>query len=570
MKREWLYLVVAGLATMGCAEPGSDPKECTTGTKQCVTMTSYRQCTGETWSSAIACSENQQCQNGTCVPLSECKNNTKQCINTTSWASCNNGVWSDAIACNPNYECQGGVCVPSSQTSDKCEAGFKQCTATGMLSECISGQLVTTPCPDGQACIDDTCIEPTDACQPSCTSGVLTYCVDGKEAQKTCANGCDGNACKIIGTGGSEDSTCSSATYVESCVNGVAYYCYNSAVTTLACRATSGYTCDVIMDSNYVDCFSEAQACTRLGDKKQTCSDGVVIHYTCGLAASGKMYWHLTSTEACDDGYGYCMPDGTCHNRASCSSSNYEESCNDNYVMYCSDNYVTSLACSDSAPCRVNAADNTASCTTTCSMGAADKKVCLTSDGTTFGITQSCSQTTAGDYAYFLDSYEVCANGCTEGVGCDSIPESNEPCPTDGAACTENAMGCCENNTLWECYNKTYYVTECPQDAGYYCDTQAEYNYAACVQSCDEDDYMLIMSHGNLCYSSGEMEIFVCEPGDSGNYGTFGGYSASSICANASTAITCDDVAAGSAPTTVSCANCKLDQSGDAISTTCN
>lgn len=249
MKREWLYLVVAGLATMGCAEPGSDPKECTTGTKQCVTMTSYRQCTGETWSSAIACSENQQCQNGTCVPLSECKNNTKQCINTTSWASCNNGVWSDAIACNPNYECQGGVCVPSSQTSDKCEAGFKQCTATGMLSECISGQLVTTPCPDGQACIDDTCIEPTDACQPSCTSGVLTYCVDGKEAQKTCANGCDGNACKIIGTGGSEDSTCSSATYVESCVNGVAYYCYNSAVTTLACRATSGYTCDVIMDS---------------------------------------------------------------------------------------------------------------------------------------------------------------------------------------------------------------------------------------------------------------------------------------------------------------------------------
>lgn len=155
-------------------------------------------------------------------------------------------------------------------------------------------------------------------------------------------------------------------------------------------------------------------------------------------------------------------------------------------------------------------------------------------------------------------------------IGCDSIPESNEPCPTNGAACTENAMGCCENNTLWECYNKTYYVTECPQDAGYYCDTQAEYNYAACVQSCDEDDYMLIMSHGNLCYSSGEMEIFVCEPGDSGNYGTFGGYSASSICANASTAITCDDVAAGSAPTTVSCANCKLDQSGDAISTTCN
>ncbi len=67
-----------------------------------------------------------------------------------------------------------------------CEDGEEQCKESGH-EVCMAGEWVPTPCPDGEFCN-----EQTDACEPCvCTPGETGMCVDGMNID-TCADDCSG------------------------------------------------------------------------------------------------------------------------------------------------------------------------------------------------------------------------------------------------------------------------------------------------------------------------------------------------------------------------------------------
>ncbi len=391
----------------------------------------------------------------------------------------------------------------------------------------------------------------------------------------TCPNGCDGNGCKIIGTGGTSGTTCNNSSYIESCSGNTVLYCPQSTSKVAAITCPSGTaTCDVIMNSGYADCFSESSKCTSVGATKQHCSDGYITNYVCSVSAKGELYWAPVSIEPCDNGNGYCTAEGTCHTAQTCGTS-YTESCTDNLLMYCSNDYVSSLTCSDSVPCRINKTTHDASCAESCTRGAADKITCYEQNGKTMALTYSCQATTANDYGYFLDKYDTCPMGCTEGAGCDAYSYSNETCPTDGSACASEdngTSGCCANNSVWECYGNTYHVTHCSDlNSALYCDEQAEFQYAQCVLGGDEEDANRYVSYGN-CYNLTDgtlLEMYACVMGDSGKYGEFGGYFVKSICAGSTKALSCDGVSSGSSPNILSCTTCTSGKENNYTTATC-
>ncbi|MFO0745303.1 MAG: PKD domain-containing protein [Myxococcota bacterium] len=141
---EWSTAVACGASLTcsngACTVTCSD--ECTIGQKQCsgngvqtCGNTDADSCTE--WGSAIACGQNQACQNGACVATcsDECSAGQKQCSGN-GVQTCGNSdadactEWGAAIACGANQACQSGVCVAT--CSDECTAGQKQCSGNGV------------------------------------------------------------------------------------------------------------------------------------------------------------------------------------------------------------------------------------------------------------------------------------------------------------------------------------------------------------------------------------------------------------------------------------------------------
>ncbi|MBQ1265234.1 MAG: hypothetical protein IIY06_00495 [Proteobacteria bacterium] len=137
----------------------------------------------------------------------------------------------------------------------------------------------------------------------------------------------------------------------------------------------------------------------------------------------------------------------------------------------------------------------------------------------------------------------------------DSVPNIyHSKCPTTGSYCAEDAMGCCENNTIWQCKNNQYASAKCSDiyNSEYYCDEQAAANYADCVKPCSASDDGKIKGWSNC--NDNRMELYICEKGDSGYYGNFGGYSINALCSDDKThAISCENIANNQAPTEISC-----------------
>ena len=126
------------------------------------------------------------------------------------------------------------------------------------------------------------------------------------------------------------------------------------------------------------------------------------------------------------------------------------------------------------------------------------------------------------------------------------------------------------NNSFWFCTSdETYLVLDCANDLGpsYYCDVNSS-DYAFCVEKCSEEYANKFIQYG-ACDEDNTMELFRCELGQSGLYGSFGGRWGQSICAGSTKALSCEGVSSGSFPNTLSCTTCTSGNENGIITATC-
>jgi hypothetical protein len=133
-------------------------------------------------------------------PTQLCEEGTRRCRDETSAEVCNDEtVGFEALACAPDESCQDGECIGA-----PCVVGERYCLDEQTLAICgLAGEtpiLVTTPCGEGERCLDDDCqaqicdpdgppvcedIRTVRECDPSGFSYTLTQC----QQDRLCRNG---------------------------------------------------------------------------------------------------------------------------------------------------------------------------------------------------------------------------------------------------------------------------------------------------------------------------------------------------------------------------------------------
>ena len=334
-------------------------------------------------------------------------------------SECIDGVGCKAVeACDDSYveSCDGNVgyyCDENQVTTFECDASAPCAVrAADNYSDCAESCQKGDP--SKVTCLDyyGYQLAVTYNCEATTSGSYASFMGD----YEVCEDGCvEGKGCKnnsvVIPTVGDpcDDSL------VEVCDGNTGYYCSEEKVTTFECDETM--PCAVRASDNYSDC---AESCVQGSPDKIECLNyygyPLAATYSCDATTSGSYASFMSAYEFCD---GDCIEGTGCKPVEKCDDS-YVESCVGNVGYYCDNGVVETLECDASTPCAVRAEDNYADCAESCEKGDPDEIVCINYYGTIYSGRFTCSLTSNGTYASFLNGgYKACSNGCTNGLGCN-------------------------------------------------------------------------------------------------------------------------------------------------------
>ena len=556
-KISWTCIIAAIVALSGCAEGSDDTSStipgltnCTNGTKTCGSNSAYQVCTDGVWGSLIPCDDGETCANGVCSDgTAACVENERQCTTASAYKICVSGNWSSNIECGANQICRSGNCVDDKSQSSgvSCLIGFKGCSSDGRLQVCgDDGYLVTKDCPSGLTCANGECIDPNaseNKCDPSeaatCSNAnTRKYCnANGAYVTEPCANGCTNGECTSVSI---QDPECSGSEAV--CAdNKPLKTCSNGKYVTSDCP--SGLTCanGECIDPNATSPLPNVGDSCDVGSFKNVCTHDTLYYCkssTNTITSSDCSGSTVTCAEM-TDGDDCVYQTDQCQNEGDLLFFSSGDC--DNGILY----YIS------------------------CEKG---------TNGTLYGVLNVAYSVCDGNYRIYCasdsdkdSSYESCAS-CTynassysatcSGSGSGSTTPEGSSTHHVGESCTssEQYTTGCDGNTLVYCDGSKFVsYMDCSKTSGFYCDEQSDYNFADCVESCSSEAENYVVDFDSTCNSSGEFEFYVCEKGDSGNLGTFGGYYATSFCDG-----TTDYYCSGSSQLSKSCTTCEVNYNSTA------
>ena len=179
-----LAVSVFGLvaALVGCGEEDSGPpcvdQICTSGEAAVCSGQAVRTCASDGRSfSYAACSAQQRCDAGACVPKQCTTIGQATCASPTSVRRCaDDGAGFTTTECASGETCRDGTCAPTVCATSEPD----RCTTNGFL-RCASGSWTQSTCPNNQVCALDGTVA---RCLPAQCSPLAKRC-DGDTA-KTC------------------------------------------------------------------------------------------------------------------------------------------------------------------------------------------------------------------------------------------------------------------------------------------------------------------------------------------------------------------------------------------------
>ncbi len=212
-----------------------------------------------------------------------------------------------------------GACGDSEETEDP----TPECSTH---ADCGDGKICSTD----NKCVDDTNVDngnngdngneeqPECTTSADCTDATKPVCDNGTcVADSTQPVECGANEYEIDGICYANGDACDSATFIESCVGSVVVYCYDGIVDTLDCSEGVGYSCDILVEWNYADCFHAEDiseyACEAGSANVVMCDYGVnetedayvmySVESVCAqLATAGSYIWFATEMDECTSG----------------------------------------------------------------------------------------------------------------------------------------------------------------------------------------------------------------------------------------------------------------------------
>jgi Concanavalin A-like lectin/glucanases superfamily/Beta-propeller repeat len=394
---------------------------------------------GSTCNDGNACTQNDTCQNGTCVGSNSvtcpapdqchtpgtCNPATGVCSNPTKadGAACNDGN-----ACTQTDVCQAGVCTGSNPVtctaSDQCHVAGTCDPSTGTCSN--PPKANGTSCNDGNACtIGDICQNGTCVGTPkTCTAS--DQCHDAGTCDPT--TGVCSNPPKANGTACNDGNACTTA---DVCQNGT---CTGTPKTCTAsdqchdagtCDPTTG-VCSNPPKANGTAC-NDGNACTT----NDVCTAGV-----CGGTPKT-----CTASDQCHDA-GTCDPaTGVCSNPSKANGT----ACNDGNA--CTLNDVCTNGTCSGTPKTCTASDQchdagTCDPTTGVCSNPPKQNGATCNDGNACTQTDTCqSGTCVGSNPVTCTASDQChdVGTCNTATGvCSNPPKANGTSCNDGNACTTN------------------------------------------------------------------------------------------------------------------------------------
>ena len=382
-----------------------------------------------------ACTDNDQCKQGVCVPGpgKVCDDGnpctTDSCdpaSGCTKTADDGKACDADGDACTTADHCVGATC-----TVGKMVVCDNSNVCSKVTCDAVSGKCVGKAVQQGAPCDDGTVCTQADHCQDGECTGKIVSCDDN--------NPCTGDACdaktgcastNLDGIACDDDNPCTVGDLckVGLCAKGAAKLCEaGAACVSGSCNLTGG-KCDYKNKAAGVSC-NDGDACTE----KDGCSDG-----TCQGQALN-----------CDDA-NPCTND-SCDNKLGCVHVNNASPCSDGDACTQSDNCAAGLCvpgvakvCEDNNLCTADTCNKT---TGNCVFDALamngtpcdDSNVCTLGDNCKSGI---CAVGIAKD----CNDNNLCTDDlCDKGKGCN--PNFNSKACDDGNACTKDDIcqfGDCE------------------------------------------------------------------------------------------------------------------------------
>ncbi len=429
-----------------------------------------------------ACTENDQCKQGSCVPGpgKVCDDGNPCTTDSCDPASGCTKTVDDGKACDAD----GNACT----TGDHCEGAACTvgkpvvCDNTNPCSkvscEVASGKCVGKSAQDGVPCDDGTVCTQADHCQVGECIGKIVNCDDNN----TCtANSCDKvtgcSATNLDGAGCDDDNPCTVSDLCKGglCQKGIAKVCDSGASCVAGtCNLISG-KCDYKNKAAGAPC-NDGDACSD----SDACSDG---------ACQGKAL-------NCDDG-NPCSND-SCDAATGCVHKNNVSPCSDGDACTQSDNCVNALCvpgplkvCEDNVLCTADSCNKTSGACVFDAVGmngtpCDDGNVCTLGDNCkggicAVGIVKDCNDN----------------NPCTDDL-CDKVkgcnPNFNAKACDDANACTKDDIckfGDCEGSSI-SCNDGN----PCTDDA---CDAKKGCIYSSNSAICDDSS---ACTTGDACKNS--------------------------------------------------------------------
>lgn len=550
MKKTWA--IIAMMAAICCASCDEDKDEFT----PCVENT--RACSADQLTLSVCVNgeyRDIECKatnpNAWCSPL---VNRCVECIDDQVAPVCDTSINSVKYCSDGVYKytpCNAGKCIDTevnalgqsvpiaaycpneASSTSECEPGAKRCNVNGQAQTCGTDHKWGAPvtCQSGSTCQAGDC-----RADAVCTAGVVQ---------------CDGNAA------------------VKKCID-------NAWQTVETCNVASGIVCD-----------ASSGKCEQLWEKCAT---------DCKVSVSGT---EMGCQAACEAVYqtSVCW-ESVKSNNVVCGSipedSGSDPDTDDDIEYYYCGNEPYDNTMTIDAYCQTSGSGNVGlcyddpkdgnsyfQCYVSCTSVGSKGSMCGYF-GAEYGYLQMDTYCEDHDgYKVFMPDYssaKQCSacnaegTACGEGGGNGGNGGQGVSTHTLGASCTaalKDELGC-DGDTLVYCDGSKYVnalggsYTCKDYGAGYYCDEQAQYQFADCVMSCTAAEKGYVVGFGQTC-SNGKFELYVCEAGDSGNLGTFGGYVATSFCDEDTSMLYCS----GENVTTKTCASCTNVAQSNPASATC-